>query len=799
MKEKDSEPQIGQPDNIFDQVFSSEKPPNKINKAFETINKGVSKFSRTVGHDGHSGKVNGDQRDEYLTDDYNHDSSLLPAHDTLMFSFNDSESFQSQYGEDGSSIYDVPYNKQYMNVDSSATHIQDQFQQSATNIPQSWQQNQILQQQQQQLKPGSFYVDDIAYRGVRHPQSQQTRSKPYPQGFYNPTRPQYSSQQKSYSTSQVNNFRRPDNHRYHQPQSYRPHYANPQRRYSYSQVQDQYYDFDEAGRRQKELYRRKLEKNQYKNGQQWSQMIDLNDDQFNDQRFANIATPDLHQYSISSGNHQVTRTKTPLDSNTESYLPSRPPSTASLSSQTVYSRDVGSLETAAARRNNEVRYDDRPESRGESTTPVSSNKKKISIFDQDGRESKFSANALFKKMKRNSSNTLSPERQMKTPHQKESLLSPPTPSSSRSTHYSGSPSPSPSRRSVRPKSALRESRSSSPYTRRNQASSNDPTIDSEENEDEYGSIGGDRPSDQGFFSDIYNNCSNTAGTWYAWASALYNNYTDTSTDSSITATNTNSTSSDGDGHRSMSRARGSKSPEKSRTSSARSFADGPPPLSDDDNDEDEDGDNYSFKGMGENLDTSPPKLEEMRAQTPQVTGSAVATPISQQKPQKRGKRRMNLFFQRSSKTKPDRSGATSRLSNASSGRSSSLGGRSSALSGRTSAMSLRTADSKGNEDESVSEESSGSELSDFQKAIGPVVSLFVSGFRSCARFSFVLRPLDAVADTWPALQNIVVVLELLLLMWILYQISIIIEAIATAIKTLCMPVIIISRFLGMKY
>lgn len=78
----------------------------------------------------------------------------------------------------------------------------------------------------------------------------------------------------------------------------------------------------------------------------------------------------------------------------------------------------------------------------------------------------------------------------------------------------------------------------------------------------------------------------------------------------------------------------------------------------------------------------------------------------------------------------------------------------------------------------------------------PVISQFVLMARQCARLSFVLRPLDAVIDAAPSLQNVVVVVELILLMWILYQVSIIIETVATAVKTLCMPVILISRILG---
>ncbi|ANB15977.1 hypothetical protein AWJ20_3626 [Sugiyamaella lignohabitans] len=84
-------------------------------------------------------------------------------------------------------------------------------------------------------------------------------------------------------------------------------------------------------------------------------------------------------------------------------------------------------------------------------------------------------------------------------------------------------------------------------------------------------------------------------------------------------------------------------------------------------------------------------------------------------------------------------------------------------------------------------------------SLEPIISTFVELFRNCARVSFVLRPVDAVADAFPSLQNAVVVVELLLLMWLLYQLSIIVETVATAVKTFCMPVIIICRVLGITY
>uniref|UniRef100_A0A060T5Q6 ARAD1B09196p n=1 Tax=Blastobotrys adeninivorans TaxID=409370 RepID=A0A060T5Q6_BLAAD len=79
----------------------------------------------------------------------------------------------------------------------------------------------------------------------------------------------------------------------------------------------------------------------------------------------------------------------------------------------------------------------------------------------------------------------------------------------------------------------------------------------------------------------------------------------------------------------------------------------------------------------------------------------------------------------------------------------------------------------------------------------PIYSHFVAEFRNWARLSIVLKPIDALADMAPSLQNVVVLIELFVLMWILYQVSVIVQTVATAVRTLCMPVIIICRILGL--
>lgn len=115
------------------------------------------------------------------------------------------------------------------------------------------------------------------------------------------------------------------------------------------------------------------------------------------------------------------------------------------------------------------------------------------------------------------------------------------------------------------------------------------------------------------------------------------------------------------------------------------------------------------------------------------------------------------------------------------------------INGLGSSRSRRTAASRASQRTAM-----GAVPEQHEGGIQPIISSFVDLFRSWARFSFVLRPVDAVADAFPSLQNVVVIVELVLLMWILYQVSIIIETIATAVRTVCMPVIMLSRALGIK-
>lgn len=71
--------------------------------------------------------------------------------------------------------------------------------------------------------------------------------------------------------------------------------------------------------------------------------------------------------------------------------------------------------------------------------------------------------------------------------------------------------------------------------------------------------------------------------------------------------------------------------------------------------------------------------------------------------------------------------------------------------------------------------------------------------RAGARKSFILRPIDAIADTVPALEPTVVIIEMVMLMWLLYELSIVLEVVTAATKTVCRPAIMVGRMLGFGF
>jgi hypothetical protein len=196
------------------------------------------------------------------------------------------------------------------------------------------------------------------------------------------------------------------------------------------------------------------------------------------------------------------------------------------------------------------------------------------------------------------------------------------------------------------------------------------------------------------------------------------------------------------------------------------------------------------------MDLTPPSSPRLGAMNESI--SRPGSPDYMTKGQRRFRNTMNFIFQKPKKQQqPSQASHRSipfddTLSLAESSHSKTSQAFAS-INGLGSSRSRRTAASRASQRTAM-----GAVPEQHEGGIQPIISSFVDLFRSWARFSFVLRPVDAVADAFPSLQNVVVIVELVLLMWILYQVSIIIETIATAVRTVCMPVIMLSRALGIK-
>lgn len=76
---------------------------------------------------------------------------------------------------------------------------------------------------------------------------------------------------------------------------------------------------------------------------------------------------------------------------------------------------------------------------------------------------------------------------------------------------------------------------------------------------------------------------------------------------------------------------------------------------------------------------------------------------------------------------------------------------------------------------------------------------FARIFRQLARMSFILRPIDALADMAPGLEATVIIMELIIMMWLLYELSIVLEVVTAVIKRVCRPAIVLGRMIGFGF
>lgn len=63
-------------------------------------------------------------------------------------------------------------------------------------------------------------------------------------------------------------------------------------------------------------------------------------------------------------------------------------------------------------------------------------------------------------------------------------------------------------------------------------------------------------------------------------------------------------------------------------------------------------------------------------------------------------------------------------------------------------------------------------------------------------FRILFAPIDALSLAFPTLQNAVIVLELVIFIWLLYEISLLVDAICMIVRTFCTPFLTIGKIMG---
>ncbi|CAK7892820.1 hypothetical protein CAAN1_08S04192 [[Candida] anglica] len=77
-----------------------------------------------------------------------------------------------------------------------------------------------------------------------------------------------------------------------------------------------------------------------------------------------------------------------------------------------------------------------------------------------------------------------------------------------------------------------------------------------------------------------------------------------------------------------------------------------------------------------------------------------------------------------------------------------------------------------------------------------VISNIASAIKNINIMRIIFSPIDAIAEQFPALQSVVLVLELAIFVWILYELSRLVDALCMMVKAICAPMIAIGRFMN---
>lgn len=77
-----------------------------------------------------------------------------------------------------------------------------------------------------------------------------------------------------------------------------------------------------------------------------------------------------------------------------------------------------------------------------------------------------------------------------------------------------------------------------------------------------------------------------------------------------------------------------------------------------------------------------------------------------------------------------------------------------------------------------------------------VVSHINKLIKSVRIMKILFSPIDIIAEQIPSLQSTVIVLELIIFVWILYEVSLLIDALCMAVRAVCAPMIAIGKFMN---
>lgn len=77
-----------------------------------------------------------------------------------------------------------------------------------------------------------------------------------------------------------------------------------------------------------------------------------------------------------------------------------------------------------------------------------------------------------------------------------------------------------------------------------------------------------------------------------------------------------------------------------------------------------------------------------------------------------------------------------------------------------------------------------------------VVSTWINLIKRIQIMKMLFAPIDIIGEFIPGLQGVVVFIELVLFVWILYELSRLVDALCMMIKAFCAPMIAVGRFMN---